>query len=141
MMIGDRQRHRHLAIGLLAELSAILMMHPDRMLTFLGKRRIVDDPGFDRSLPRHRWRHQISHLGQHLLVRPFRIGNEMQQLLMLCRNPRRRRHRRHRFDALALNRHQQAQAVVMHRLLPISMTQHGCESLDIGRKARFTRLA
>jgi hypothetical protein len=32
--------------------------------------------------------------------------------------------RRHRFDALALNRHQQAQAAVMHRLLPIGMTQH-----------------
>src|SRR6516165_3665983 len=37
MMIGDRQRHRHLAIGLLAELSAILMMHPDRMPPLLGK--------------------------------------------------------------------------------------------------------
>ena len=31
-MIGDRQRHRHLAIGLLAELPAILMVHADRML-------------------------------------------------------------------------------------------------------------
>jgi hypothetical protein len=31
MMVGDRQRHRHLTIGLLAELPAILMMHPHRM--------------------------------------------------------------------------------------------------------------
>src|SRR6201984_1026363 len=30
--IGDRQRHCNLAIGLLAELAAILMMHPDRIL-------------------------------------------------------------------------------------------------------------
>jgi hypothetical protein len=51
------------------------------------------------------------------------------------------RHRRHRFDALARNRHHQPQAVVMHRLLPIGMAQHGSEGLDIGRKARFTPLA
>ena len=43
--------------------------------------------------------------------------------------------------ALALNRHQQPQAVVMHRLLPIGMTQHCSECLDIDRKACFTRVA
>jgi hypothetical protein len=35
-MIGDRQRHRHLTIGLLAELSAILVVHADRMVPCLG---------------------------------------------------------------------------------------------------------
>jgi hypothetical protein len=42
-MVGDRQRHRHLAIGLLAKLPAVLMMHPDRMRAFLGKRCVVGD--------------------------------------------------------------------------------------------------
>jgi len=51
------------------------------------------------------------------------------------------RHGRHRFDALAVNRHQQPQAVIMHRLLSIGMTQHNPERLDIGRKSRFTPLA
>jgi hypothetical protein len=37
MMVGDRQRHRHLAIGLLGEQPAVLMIHPDRMRAFLGK--------------------------------------------------------------------------------------------------------
>src|SRR6516164_11197641 len=44
MMVGDRQCHRYLAIGLLAELPAVLMMHPDRMRAFLGKPSVVDDP-------------------------------------------------------------------------------------------------
>ena len=48
-MIGNRQRHRHLAIGLLAELTAILVVHADRMLALLGERGVVDDPRLNRS--------------------------------------------------------------------------------------------
>src|SRR5262250_336151 len=70
MMVGDRQRHRHLAIGLLTELPAVLMMHPDRMRTFLGKPCVVDDPDFDRTAPCHRRRHLFAHFGEHLLIRP-----------------------------------------------------------------------
>src|SRR5271165_5295652 len=47
----------------------------------------------------------------------------MEQRLMLRSNLRRGCHRRHRFDALALNRHQQPQAVIMHRLLSIDMAK------------------
>jgi hypothetical protein len=65
----------------------------------------------------------------------------MKQRLMLRGNLRRGGHRRHRFDdALALNRHQQPQAVIMHRLPPIDMAKNGAERLDIGRKSRFTPL-
>jgi len=49
-------------------------------------------------------------------------------------------HGRHRFVALALDRHQQPQAVIMHRLLSIGMAQHDAERLDIARKSRFTPL-
>src|SRR5215831_19360172 len=35
MMIGDRQRHRHLTIGLLAQLPAVLMMHSHRVAPLL----------------------------------------------------------------------------------------------------------
>jgi hypothetical protein len=52
----------------------------------------------------------------------------------------RARHRRHWFDALALDRHQQLQAVIIHRLLSIDTAQHHAERLDIGRKLRFTFL-
>jgi hypothetical protein len=37
LMIGDRQRHRNLAIILLAELAAILPRHPHRVLALLGE--------------------------------------------------------------------------------------------------------
>ncbi len=50
-MIGDRQRHRDLAIVLLAELAAILPRHADRMPALLGKAGVVDDPGLDRPVP------------------------------------------------------------------------------------------
>src|SRR5262249_3391574 len=44
IVIGDRQRHRDLTIVLLAKLATILSSHPDRMLPFLGKARVVDNP-------------------------------------------------------------------------------------------------
>ncbi|MCP1909580.1 hypothetical protein J2R96_002060 [Bradyrhizobium elkanii] len=36
-VIGGRERHRHLTVGVLAELTAILVMHPDRILALLGE--------------------------------------------------------------------------------------------------------
>ena len=70
MVIGQRQRHRDLAVVLLAELAAILPRHPDRVLPLLGKAGVVDDPGLDRPVPLDRRQHHLAHLGQHLLVRP-----------------------------------------------------------------------
>jgi hypothetical protein len=64
----------------------------------------------------------------------------MKQGLMLRGDLCWRRHCRHRFNALALNRHQQPQAVIMHRLLSIGMAKNGAERLDIARKSRFTPL-
>jgi hypothetical protein len=61
MMIGDRQRHRHLTIGLLAELPAILMVHADRVGPLLEERRIVDDPGLDRPVTLDRRHHHLPH--------------------------------------------------------------------------------
>ena len=48
-MVGQRQADRHLAVGPLAELTAILARHPDRVAAFLRKPGVVDDPGFDRA--------------------------------------------------------------------------------------------
>jgi len=83
VMIGDRQRHRHLAIGLLAELSAILMVHADRMAALLRIGSIVDDPRLNRFAALHGWDHQGAHLGQYWRVRPVSLAHEMQQPLML----------------------------------------------------------
>src|SRR6476661_8420801 len=66
IVIGDRQRHRDLTIVLLAKLATILSSHPDRMLPFLGKARVVDDPRFDRSVTFQLWQHQFPHLRENL---------------------------------------------------------------------------
>jgi hypothetical protein len=121
MMVGDRQRHCHLAIGLLAELSAILMLHSNRMLALLRKCRIVDDPDFDRGMPCHRRHHKLAHFGKHLFIRPWRVGDEVQELLMLRRNVPRIRHRRHWLYAAAALRRQQPGAIIPQRLLPVRM--------------------
>src|ERR1700692_4175874 len=72
------------------------------MLTLLGKAGVVDDPGLDRTVPLHLGHHHLANLGQHLLVRPLSLTDEMQQRLMLRRRAMRRRDRRHRLHALAL---------------------------------------
>jgi hypothetical protein len=95
-----------LTIGLLAELPAILMMDADRMAACLGKPvsstihaligpcRSIFGTTSSRTLASTRSSDQRS------------LADEMQQLLMLHRNPARRRHRRHRLNALAALRRQ-----------------------------------
>jgi hypothetical protein len=127
MMVGDRQRHRHLAIGLLAELTAILTLYSDRMLALLGERRIVDDPGFDRAALRHRRHHQFAHFRQHPFIRPRRIGDDVLELLMLLRYVliRFRLGRcRHRLHAAPAHRHQQPGAITHHRPHAVRMPAH-----------------
>jgi hypothetical protein len=104
MMIGDRERHCDLTIVLLAELAAILAGNADRMPSFLWETGIVDDPGFDRSVPLNARQHHLSNLAQNGFIRPGRLANEMKKRLMLARRSRRRRHRRQRFYALAICR-------------------------------------
>src|SRR5262249_4999588 len=116
IMIGDRQRHRDLTIVLLAKLAAILSSHPDRMLPFLGKARVVDDPRFDRPVAFQLWQHQFPHLRENLLVRPSSLADKMQQRLMLGCGPFWRRDRCHRLHAFALARHHQTQAIIAKRL-------------------------
>src|ERR1700720_3006144 len=89
------------------------------MLTLLGKAGVGDDPGLDRTVPLHLGHHHLANLGQHLLVRPLSLTDEMQQRLMLRRRAMRRRDRRHRLHALALARHQQTGTIVPQRALAV----------------------
>ena len=138
MVIGNRQRHRDLTIVLLAELAAILPCHANRVLSLLRKTGVVNDPCFNRTLMLNRRQHHLARLGQNLFVRPRRVAHEMQQRLMLSRCPSRRRHRRHRLDALALARHHQAEAIISQRAGTVRVTNHAHKPLDVSRKPRFT---
>jgi hypothetical protein len=137
-VIGNRQRDRDLTIVLLAELAAVLARHADRMPALLGKPRIVDDPRRDRSVPLNRRQHQVTHFPQHPLIRPRRVADKVQQRLMLRRHPSRRRHRRHRLDALPLPRQQKPKAVIPQRRRPVGVTERPHQTLDIRPETRFT---
>jgi hypothetical protein len=108
------------------------------MPSFLGKAGVVDDPRLDRPMPLQRRQNQATHLGQNPFVRPRRVADEVQQGLMLGRYPSRRRHRRHRLDALAFTWHQQPEAVITQRHHPVGMTNRLDQAPDIRRKTRFT---
>src|SRR5260221_3775583 len=110
------------------------------MPSLLGKARVVDDPGLDRSITLDRRQHHLSHLAQHIVVGPTPLTDKMQQRLMLRRCPPRRRDRRHRLYALALTRHHQSQAVVMQRNRAIRVPDHADKPLDIAREPRFNVL-
>jgi hypothetical protein len=94
------------------------------MTAFLWKAGVVDDPGLDRAAAFDEWHGQLLDPAENPLVRPRRVGNKMQQRLVLGRDPGRRRHRRDRLDALTLARQQQAQAIITQRRRPIRMPDH-----------------
>ena len=140
-MVGQRQADRNLAVVPLAELAAILARHPDRVTAFLRKAGVVDNPGFDRAAAFDDRQGQLLYPAEYRLVRPRCVGDEMQQRLVLGRDPGRRRHCRDRLNALALSRQQQAPAIVTQRLGPIGMPDHLGQRLNVGRKPFLPVLA
>jgi len=79
LLVGEGERHRHLAVVGLAEDAAVLPRHPDRVLALLGKAGVVDDPGGDR--PQRR-QDLLAHRGEQVLVGPGGFGNQMMQRLV-----------------------------------------------------------
>src|SRR5215469_9996107 len=84
-IVSKRQRHSDLTICLFAELPAVLMRDSNRVLSFLRKAGVVDDPGFDRAMALDLGQHHLAHLRQDRVVRPCPLPNKMQQRLMLRR--------------------------------------------------------
>src|SRR3954453_22585239 len=85
---------------------------PNAHRIFLWKAGVVDDLGFDRAAAFDGRHGQLLDPAENPLVRPRRVGHEMQQRLVLRRAPGRCRYRRDRLDALALSRQQQAPAII-----------------------------
>jgi hypothetical protein len=135
-VIGHRQRDGDLAIGLLAELAAVLVRHADRVRPALGKARVVDDPGLDRPVPLHRRQHEIAHLAEHLRVGPFALGEKVGLMLGAGRIGCRRR--RDRLRALPLAIQEQPRAVIAHRRHPGRVPHHAGNLVQIRRKTLRT---
>jgi hypothetical protein len=105
------------------------------MLPLFGESRVVDDPRLDRPTLLHRRQHHLAHLRQHLLIRPGRYTDKMQQRLVLGRRPCRSRLRRHRFHALALARQDQAGTIIAQWASPVRVPDNARKSLYIRRKS------
>jgi hypothetical protein len=102
------------------------------MTAFLRTAGVVDDPGFDRAALFDDRHGQLLYLAENPLIRPRRVGSEVQQRLVFGRDPGRCRHRRDRLDAVAFSRQQQAQPIITQRRRPIRMPDHLGERIDIG---------
>jgi hypothetical protein len=113
------------------------MVHADRMLALLGERRVVDDPRLDRTGLLDRRQHHLTYLGQHVLIRPCRKTNKVQQRLVLRRRPPRSRPRCHRLDAFALARQHQTSAIIAQLPRTPRVTDDARKLIDIDRKPRF----
>ena len=111
MITGERQRDGHLAVVLLADLTAILPRDANRVRSLLGDAGVIDHPAADRSAPLHNRQHPQTNRGEQRLVGPVCLGHEVMQRLMRCLHASRFDARRHRLDALAGTRQQQAGAV------------------------------
>src|SRR4030088_436581 len=138
MMRGDCKRSRHLTLCSLARLPPKLLLPDDRGSSLLGERCIIDNPRFDRPVTLDHRQHHLAYLGQHPRVPPWRVGNEMQQLLMLHRSSGRRRDRGHRLYALAALRRQKPRAIISQRRRSIRVPDYPRQPLDIHSKPRFT---
>ena len=133
-----RLGHGDLAVVLLAELPTVSLGDADRMLALLRKARVVDDSGRDRAMTLDRRQDLIAYRAHHALVRPAPLTHDVRQGLMLGRRSTGSRDGGERLDALALDRHQQAETTVPEWPSPIRMPQGRREGLDVGRNPVFT---
>ncbi len=114
-VIGDRKRHRDLAIVGFAQPPAILSRDAHRVNALLGEACVINNPSLDLALSFDRRQDQFAYFVQNRFVRPSRLTHEMQQRLVFRRDARRRHHGGHRLNALALARHQQTDTIILER--------------------------
>src|SRR3954449_12627742 len=58
--------------------------YADRVLSFLGKAGVVEDPGGDRAVPGQFGQHLLAHRREHSGVAPRGLGDEVMQGLVGC---------------------------------------------------------
>jgi len=133
---GQRQADRDLTVVLLAEFTAVLSRHADRVSPLLGEAGVIHDPGGDGP---ERRQDVVPHRGQQRVVGPGGLGDEMVQRLvrgadLLGVDPG-----RHGLDTLALAGQDQTTAVGAERRLAIGMRQGAAHRSDVIRKPLLQR--
>src|ERR1700739_97946 len=79
MLSGKRYAHRHSAVILLAQLTAILARDPNRMSSLLGESCVIHDPGCQFMLLGHRRQNLTPHLLEQRHIAPWCIGHYVMQ--------------------------------------------------------------
>src|SRR5580692_446489 len=79
MLRGKRYAHRHSAVILLAQLTAILARDSNGMSSLLGESCVIHDPGCQLMLLGHRRQNLTPHLLEKRVVAPWRIGHYVMQ--------------------------------------------------------------
>ena len=82
-LMRDSERHSDLAIFRLAQLTTVLPLDPDRMLTAFGKACVVNNPTFDFAQMKQRWQGVLTDYTQERTVVPSCDRDEVMQRLML----------------------------------------------------------
>jgi hypothetical protein len=129
-LVRHGQAHCNLTVVLLAELSAVLSRHADRVLALLRKTRVVDDPGPDRPPGLDGRQRPVADRRQQRFIAPRCIGHEVMHRLMERSHPPRIDPRRHRLDALAISRQHQTHAIGPQRRRPIGVPCRYRQPLD-----------
>ena len=95
--VADHHLHAHLAVGLLADRTAVLMRHPNGVGALLDPTRLVDHPGFQRLQVRN---DLMPDRRPHRFLAPRAVGHELLQTLRVHPQPL-----RHGDDGLPLRFH------------------------------------
>jgi len=96
------------------------------MRSLLGETSVVDDPPAPIAEV-HGGHHPLRHAHQHLVIGPWRVGNEMVQRLMLGPRTPWRHVSSHWLHALALQRRHQSGAVSAQACVAIGMSKSGAQ--------------
>src|SRR6478735_7141852 len=132
MLSGKRYAHRHSAVILFAQLTAILARDSNRMSSLLGESSVIHDPSCQLMLLGHRRHNLTPHLLQKRVIVPGRIGHDVMQRLMHLAYVAGSQPRCHRLHTLALDRKHQALGVVFDGNYSIRMSGFPGQTIQIG---------
>jgi hypothetical protein len=117
----ESERHSDLAILLLAQLTTVLPLDSDRMLTAFGKACVVNNPTFDLAQMKQRRQGALADYTQERTVIPGCDRDEMMQGLMLGTDMHGINPRRNRLYAFSLARQKQPFKIITKRPDAISV--------------------
>jgi hypothetical protein len=77
LLVGHRQAHGDLAVGLFVELTAVLMGDTDRVLAFFRHPGIIDDPGLQGTVLLEGGQRGVTDGGQHGRILPVSVSHQV----------------------------------------------------------------